>query len=1184
MRVSRLEIFGFKSFLDRLTLPLESGVTGVVGPNGCGKSNIVDAVRWVLGETRASNLRGGTLEDVIFNGTDKLRPLGLAEVTLTLRASENGFFADVQKDLRPFIVYGADERGAGQEIDLSTGQDDRFMGSHLSVEAGDGHETRRPHLTVISGALDTSIRDNENLASAHLSSDGIGEPISSLDKQEVERATFGHQEANDDLPGPDEEQPSEALLFSRFAWLKSLTEVQITRRLYRSGESEFFINRVQCRLRDIKDLFRVVGLGTRAYTIVAQGEVSRIVTSKPEERRLILEEAAGVAGFRDRISTARKRLEETDVNISRLDDVIKEVTRQVNSLRVQASRARNREQLKGRMRELGTVLFRDSHAALSRARRQASELQSQACGEEECASAALQRAQAEEQEGRGSLLSLDVEGDALRLKIDAVRDEMNVRSRKRSEFLMKTNEMRSRLDSLHREFQSLQDRKTIVQDRLTQIGAEIEGLRQEASRLGEQLESGAQGGEERLRVLGEQLAAGRRELRDKEEELRRLREKQAATRSRLGALEEQIAIHSPLQQLQRALNQLGIENAHGASPRGQEKLDLSRVPPERSRLIQALAGGAALFADGLNVPAHLTSAVQAVIAERAAYLVSDDAFGLAKAYMEETSLLRSAPSHSSKEILPLGVFSSLRRVACPEATELLAVPFPRLIDAISISEKCYPITAQLLDRVYIAETAEDAMSFFEKRGEEVGGCTLVTPRGEVVTAYSFVSLHQGGGLFQLRQEALALTSDVERLEGQIALCTVARTEAVARVDTLDQAQRQALSDLQAEQSRQREVSKELGSVKGRLQASERIQAQLGEDKRSIQTQEESNVSRRQSLELELATREQESQKETGDCDAKLEVELRELQGEYAVLDQGRKQRLEILSKLSSGTDEARRRCDEARREVSRLALETQKIEIECRTLHERVVSEYGETFWLSEVVNENMPVVEINDTDRSAFRDELARLRTRVAREGEVDSSSIERFEEEKARLENLEVQKKDLHDAAITLRRTIDQLRETSERRFLSMFKAVQENFSRIIPRLYGGGRGSIELTDPDAPLESGIDIIVRPPGKKLKSIELLSGGEKALCAIGLIVSIFSERPSPLCILDEVDAPLDEANLVRFLSVIKEMSNRTQFILVTHNKQSMAVADSLVGVTMQQPGASKVVTVSLQEAFAHVA
>ena len=257
--------------------------------------------------------------------------------------------------------------------------------------------------------------------------------------------------------------------------------------------------------------------------------------------------------------------------------------------------------------------------------------------------------------------------------------------------------------------------------------------------------------------------------------------------------------------------------------------------------------------------------------------------------------------------------------------------------------------------------------------------------------------------------------------------------------------------------------------------------------------------------------------------------------------------------------------------------------MEKQDLFEKLQLAYGE-----EVVAEwSSNLGDANVMEESQFRmnlDQLNKLKSRIVREGEVDPESIERYEQEQARLDDLLKQKSDLETASAALKESLARLIKTSEQRFVETFNQVKVNFSNLIPKLFGGGKGEIELSNMDKPLDAGLEIVVRPPGKKPKNLELLSGGEKALCATALIMAMFMVRPSPLCILDEVDAPLDEANLLRFLDVIKSMSNNTQFLLITHNKQSMAAADQLWGVTMEQPGATRILSVSLQEAYKQVA
>ena len=344
MRVERLEVFGFKSFMERLCLPLEAGITGVVGPNGCGKSNIIDALRWVLGETRASQLRGGVLEDVIFNGTETLRPLGLAEVSLVIRAEKDSLLEEL------ISYYESLEReglsGIEQAVDPTNGQgDSATKGESQGIAAenndkGEGLETVEVSEEALAGEMPCELMPGGDTTS----------PVAQCNDDSVEVSPSFLSDIKASL--------------AKYSWLQSVSEVQVTRRLYRSGESEFFINKVPCRLKDLKELFRVLGLASRGYTIIAQGEIGRIITAKPDDRRQVIEEAAHIAGFREHINAVGKRLEDTKNQVIRLDDVIKEVTRQVANLKRQATRAITRAQLKVDLQGFERELFADTFVRL----------------------------------------------------------------------------------------------------------------------------------------------------------------------------------------------------------------------------------------------------------------------------------------------------------------------------------------------------------------------------------------------------------------------------------------------------------------------------------------------------------------------------------------------------------------------------------------------------------------------------------------------------------------------------------------------------------------------------------------------------------------------------------------------------------------------------------------------------
>jgi chromosome segregation protein len=324
--------------------------------------------------------------------------------------------------------------------------------------------------------------------------------------------------------------------------------------------------------------------------------------------------------------------------------------------------------------------------------------------------------------------------------------------------------------------------------------------------------------------------------------------------------------------------------------------------------------------------------------------------------------------------------------------------------------------------------------------------------------------------------------------------------------------------------------------------------------------------------------------EVTDEEKALRKELEELTQKSQGVEATRREGRQMLMSVSDRLNKARSELDKSRNSESKCSLDLQKVQLDITHSKELAIEHLGVEVVESVVKLSASELEERRLADQVAaeFRDEVQKLKTRIMREGDVDPSSIERCDEETKRLEDLEKQRVDLESAHVTLKKTVERLIEISQQRFIETFEAVNKNFSELAPKIFGGGSAHLELTDPSNPLESGVEIAARPPGKKLKSIELLSGGEKTLCAISLIMAMFLERPSPICVLDEVDAPLDEANVVRFLSLIKEMSTTTQFVLITHNKQTMSVCDQLVGVTMEQPGASKIVTVSLQEAITH--
>ncbi|NMC63957.1 MAG: AAA family ATPase [SAR324 cluster bacterium] len=1127
MRVTRLEIFGFKSFMDRLVLPLEGGITGVVGPNGCGKSNIVDAIRWILGESRASNLRGGVLEDVIFNGTDKLRPLGLAEVSITVRASGNNLLADISSpiiEIDELLEESLLDLGPAAKADTSLEEAEPAQTEEAKDETVKEENKERPKLKVISGGLD-----------------------------ENQQVGAGIEEGNESDSGKSKDLVDAASLALRqFPWIQHATEVQITRRLYRSGDSEFFINRIPCRLKDIKDFFRTIGIAARGYTLVAQGEVARIVTAKPMDRRLILEEAAGVVGFRDKIASAQRRLDDTELNVSRINDIIKEVERQVGSLKRQADRARNRQALKDQLQERECALFSDSLNTFSRRQDEIETRLHKAKSEGERAETTMHAVASRETAARGDLMRVDIEGDTLRAKIDALKEELHNRARQRADTRSRIGELRAFALGKKTEIQRLEERRATLIQRKNDCANEIQKLEAQENEISLRLRAGENGAKEELHRLGNILQNLQQELRGKEAELRSLRDKLISRQSSLESIQEQLLNASPINRLEETAK---IKNK-----------DL-------------LSKDLKMLIEGLIIPSELSKAVQAVLAERAAFLVAEDPHGVGVAF-----------SHQVKEIdkdrkmgLGLGVF----KVGSRTASIPTGIPFPSLLEAIRVDEAYEHAVGPLLEKCFVADDVDAAISFFKaarQGGRKLDdGFTLVTLDGEIVTSDSYFSFRQDGGLVQLRNRSIEIERVLKQLEAEQAELQGKRDALVESIASVEQRHKELFAEVEAQNALMRELSREQGAIRGKLQAEGRIREQIENDLEKVKVQvQEANA--------KISEYEQEEQIVTAQLEAIVSVddeeirkELDSLNSQYAGIDKIRKEGRSRLDSLSKEVQEARNALDAAHSEISRVELAAQRLTLEQDALKERILTEYGEDL-LADLIKSASRRDPLDEESKERYQADVRRLRERILREGDVDPESVDRYEAEKERLIDLRTQRDDLEKAAITLKKTIVKLSDAAEKRFVSVFQAVEKNFARLIPQLFGGGKGSIALTDPSKPLDSGVEIMMRPPGKKPKSIDLLSGGEKALTAVALIFAMFLERPSPLCVLDEVDAPLDDANLIRFVSLVKEMSAKTQFIMITHNKQSMAVADRLVGVTMEEPGSSKVISVSLQEAYSQVA
>ncbi len=1149
MRVERLEVFGFKSFMERLILPLEAGITGVVGPNGCGKSNIIDALRWVLGETRASQLRGGVLEDVIFNGTESLRPLGLAEVSIVIRANKENLFDELLSyyEQSELVVGGGEVAGSQQEAQPAadgSGEAETSVTPEVAAEA-----TVAPQLAETSSPADAQPAEAPVVVSEVANGDTV--ELEPSVEEVVEEAA-----ASVEAPSHDFLADIRASL-SKYSWLRSVSEVQVTRRLYRSGESEFFINKVGCRLKDVKELFRVLGLASRGYTIIAQGEIGRIISAKPDDRRLVIEEAAHIAGFREHINAVAKRLDDTKGQVVRLEDVIKEVTRQVGNLKRQAARAVARAELKQELTHSERELFIDTVARLEKrvvdnqARAGALETEEQAAATE------LIAVQEQENQTRERSMQFDVEIEQLRGNSDAIKDNLNKRAREIQQRESRQRELNSLLQSRNAEVLRLEERKRVLSQRLSESKESLSRLEAKANELQNGIQTLDLSGEEEQKQIAQQLV----ELRDRQRELdrsvREVRDKLVSAQSRRDALQSQMTAASPLEQLKRALGKGG---------------DI----PENIR------GDYKLLVDGITVPDRYSKALQSVLAERASFLVVDEVTKVARSFQE--MVLKADPSN--KRGLGIGLFAAMPKVGQEQLPEANFAGVTPLLGHVQTATWCEGIISRLLTKVWVATDLDVAMRFIDAevaKGTPDADTVVVTETGDLLSPWSFYSLRHEGGVIQIKSKVDEAARVIEENQGVYDALVKDRDAVANSISEKERRHAELTRSIHEASKRLREISNQQAEVRGRIQSELRMFEQLKADLERIEPQGEEIRANMQGLQESIAQVAAEISELRQRDNSELEGELNQVTTALKDLEEKRRGLRDEFSQLLRTIEMKRRSHEGARERLIRERMSCERIKGELQSVSASVRDRHGEEY-LAEITKEAERVELLANELRSQLEERVTSIRQRLDREGEVDPTVVEQHEVESKRLDDLQTQREDLVKASQTLEVTLGELSEACTKRFVSTFEAIRTNFAVFGPKLYGGGSAELRLVDASNPLESGVEILVRPPGKKPKSIDLLSGGEKALCAIALVFSMFMVRPSPICVLDEVDAPLDEANVQRFVAFIKEMSARTQFLMITHNKASMASADTLVGVTMPTPGASKILTVSLQEAEKQVA
>ena len=1217
LKLKRVEIQGFKSFFDKSEMRFNgSGIAAIVGPNGCGKSNLSDAISWVLGEQSAKSLRGSRMEDVIFAGTRERKPLGMAAVTMTLM------------DPR---VHQAD---------------------HTPAEAPNGHATENGH------------------------------------------ATNGH--ASHDAPHG---KP---------------TEITITRRLFRSGESEYLINGKSARLRDIQDLFLGTGLGPESYAIIEQGRIGQILSNKPQDRRAVIEEAAGITKFKTKKRLAEAKLEGAKQNLTRVFDILEEVSRQVNSLKRQASKAKRYGELKAEMveqlRKALTGRFRiiEREAAktaldLNVATSEFQALSAQVA-ENEREHERLQeqcfRVEAELTEARRQVSELRVEHERTRGRLDSQARQIGAIEQRLAQGETETLELQARQERYGEELQNhlsalaeIQLQAESARERLAQKTAEREELNKALQERARTLESGRQ---QVLRLLGE-ASSLKNQLAQIDEYLsavdrdtaRAQREEQSAVgdMERLDAMKaelsekiaaRQLALESTVDQKRAIEEELAVRKNRAAQARStfeQLRSEVSQLNARRDsldqiishrsyttesvkRLFTAIEKGETrdfhpegVLADFMEVDTAYEKATEEFLHEELEYVVVKDwnyaekGIDLMRSDLDgrATFLVEPSPNgnHTAAASGPadvpglIGPLSNYVRFT-NGLTQAPSALLPRLANCYLAEDRA---AAQRLsldhpDAFFLLPDGVSYHGHAISGGRKKGSGPLALKRElrelSREAAAKEKALDETRRLVEdLDNEIAGLNEDLDRLRGQMqaqekdalalehdsrklaeeftrasSRLSVARLEldrlAQERKRAGDQRERnlQLLDEKEAaravqeqvlEQSRsdfdemQADASKiaeehselraDLAGYEERHRAEKTAQARLENQIREINTRRQNIAAEMERLGVDRAHL-LNSNIELDQRAGVLTEQIAQLERLVAQLAEQEAASRSDLAALEENLKQFRANVQAAQEKRSQIELQLVKLQAELKYLDETSRKELNAGVEELAQVEEMVPEEAALEEAEQRYQE----LRAKIDALGPVNPTAWEEFQEAQQRYDFLNAQRQDLLDSIRDTEKAIQEIDNESRKRFADAFEHINGNFREMFKTLFGGGIGEMRLTDEANVAESGIDIVASPPGKRLQSVLLLSGGEKSLTAMALLMAIFQYQPSPFCILDEVDAPLDEPNIERLTRLLRDMSSQTQFIVITHAKRTMEAAQSLYGVTMQEPGISKLVSVKFQQ------
>ena len=1261
LKLRKIHILGFKSFCDRTELAVAgTGIAVVVGPNGCGKSNILDGVSWVLGEQSAKSLRGSHMSDVIFAGTRDRKPLGMAEVTLTL--------VDPDAYEGPILV----EPEVLVEPDGPTDWDEGEVRRRRAAEA-------------------------EEIIAA----------------EQPGQAIEGEEEPSGPSAEDAQESPQAVVLKIRrrkFQRTPQKGEIVITRRLFRTGESEYLLNGKLCRLRDIQDIFMGTGLGPESYAIIGQERIGQLLSSKPHDRRAIIEEAAGITRFKTKKRLAELRLESSKQNLARVDDIFEEVTRQMNSLKRQAAKAERfaavRDELRGRLRIVLASRMALMDADQARLQQQiaalAEQIQSSA-GEIGAAEAnqheltergyALDR-EGQEAQNRANSAAVELERAAARERANAERvSELEARIAAAAGELEQTRtqlgaiaderaQQKSFLETaateahaFHQNVQVHQHEARTAAEAVFHAEREMEAARRQAMHLltlaGNARNSTAQAEESlaalereaqrletemsqariELENLGVQSGQAKLSFESATETLKRLEREIAELRQSLQARRgEEEALRAHANELRSAhATATGRRNSIEALIR-----DHSYSTDTVRRLLKpgALADGvtpAGTLADFLEVRGEHEGVVDEFLRDELNYVVveswtaAEEGVRTLKSGVNgrATFLIHPPAGHDYSEGDD-GVISSPGVTPLKDSIRVLN-GFGRSLETILPKLRHGYLVDDSTEAQRLANEHNHAF-FLTREGECFHNATVtggkpasegpLTLKRELRELDSrLAGLEQS--LAQAEFDATSLAHAILDLTGQ--LDTRTEEQRIAERDTANQGA--ALKQMEAEAQRverrlqewtlQAARNKDAREAKVAVIEQKREEAhRLEGDHRTAEGGLDERLAQLVTLRQTREVLQQEAAEATAEL-AKLEERRRgaeaafqridrlhsdlerrvlSIEQQRAAADAEREQRIRESAELAEREQGLKAAREEAIAQAQAIASDAQAVRLQLTTLEGQLKAarasldqlreqradrssevakvqsdlEHLEASCLTEVnveaaiLRADIEIPRLAGEELATEEETSRTLRQRLDQMGPVNMMALEEYKETADRHAFLETQRKDLIESIENTQETIREIDQISRTKFDEAFARINENFGQVFTRLFHGGQAFLRLTDTENQAESGLDIVASPPGKKLQNVLLLSGGEKALTALALLVGIFQFQPSPFCVLDEVDAALDETNVGRLADLLHSLSKETQFLLVTHSKRMMQSADIIYGVTMQEPGVSKVVSVKL--------